>query len=214
MHFNVGTLQKIGDLQDVFPDSLTLSAAQKEQERMLQHADVGFAKMRGGTWTSRCLHILQKHLDRYDYYDVRVNTYVHSLRKGWYPDLPIWHCRSVYQNQTNLVFHPDIDKDVRHFLLCSHTPTIQFLEDRDIALKFCQNWENVHNEIQSRQVTPFCIPPGRMVECNALELMRAVQGQESGWRYLFWATLFPQDDPRRGKCRNNVRWQTQIYLKR
>lgn len=208
--FNKGVVNPLGRVE--FPDELGIQKIKEEQERMLYQSSTEFAFENGGEWTNECLEILYEELSTGDWLDLRIDTRVHMLKPGWYPCIPGWHGDFIKRDDNgDLVYRDGIDQRVRHFALCSHSPTTKFLRDRQIEMKK-GGWGHVSRTIEDRgDLEPYNIPAGELVEFNSRELHKGTKCEEAGWRYFFRATLFPPEDERRGETMDKIRWQTQVY---
>lgn len=191
-----------------------------EEEYQFFQASPAFIESKMGAdgtqMTAAVLEVLKESLTTEEYENLRIDTKTHMLKPGWYPCIPGWHCDFVNRDANeDIQPDPEIDSQVRHFLVCSNAPTTQFMHDRHVESSG-EGWKQVDagivDNIHLGYHDLYQVSPTEILEFDAQELHRGMPAKGSGWRYFFRASLFPKGDKRREERENHIRIQQQVYL--
>ena len=182
------------------PELLEYDYSSIEQETMVHQASVEFTKQHGGPITQCVLSVLEKHLSPYHFENLRIDTKVHMLNKGWLPSVGGWHCDFVHRVDGNIQPNSERDNEVMNWLIISGHPETEFIYKRDLKISDeTVHWKDISQNIDSiiDDEIIYSIPAGTFIRFCGNELHRAVQSSLDGfhWRYLFRATFFPPIPP-------------------
>ena len=186
-------------------------------EPMFYRADLDFAYRNGGICTRNFIANLPS-----DWLNcpVTIDSRVHMLMPGWYPCIPGWHHddipRTRMDGQPN---YAEPEYDAKHLigLVNAEIAPTEFavgsveLEEVPAGELVYREWhKEIDKKVKEGKLQTYKAESGTMLQFNSHSFHQGTEAVKSGWR---WFIRVSKDTPRALDCKNEIRKQTQVYMK-
>ena len=186
-------------------------------EPMFYRADLEFAYANGGI-------ITRNFIDNLPFFwkdtPVTIDSRVHMLMPDWYPCIPGWHHddvpRSRYDGQPN---YDDTEYNPLHLigLVNADVAPTEFavgkitLPEVPIGGIVYRDWHPMVDEaVKSGKLESYKAKSGEMLEFDSNSFHQGTAAVKSGWRWFIRVSKYTS---RAYECKNEIRNQTQVYMK-
>lgn len=198
--------------------STKFSKEEISNEPMLYRADFDFALRNGGDTTKEFLYSLPN--DWWFAKDVTIDSRVHMLMPGWYPCIPGMHHDDIPRTRSD--GQPDYENpgyNAKHLIGLVNAkiaPTEFALGEIDLEIPpegqlIYRDWHpKIMQAIADGKMASFKAKSGIMYEFDNYSFHQGTAAVSSGWR---WFIRVSKDTDRALNCKNEIRKQTQVYMK-
>lgn len=185
-------------------------------EPMFYRANAAFAYENGGIITKAFLENLP---EDWRNCDVTIDSRSHMLMPGWYPCIPGFHHDDV--PRTRIDGQPNYENpgEAEHLmgLVNGHICPTEFavgqveLEEVPIGQLVYRQWhKDVERAISDGVLFSETAKSGRYIQFDNFSFHQGVGAVRSGWR---WFIRVSRKTDRAKDCKNEIRKQTQVYMK-